>query len=187
MLPPSGDQDPRARKAVEEAGRALERVAALVEDLGHYARLASGEARLHPAPASLGEILRIAAGGVTLPATPTVDVLVQVPAEIDITIHADVTRLAEACGALATALARAQVEDSTVLLTTAPENRPDRPSILISLAPLRGSAAAGRPARLERSGAGLSLATADLIVRLHGGTLAERWTEEAWAGYVVRL
>ena len=44
-----------------------------------------------------------------------------------------------------------------------------------------------RPPRLDRSGMGLSLALAELSLRLQEGSLSELWVDGRWGGYVLRF
>jgi len=177
--------NPRARKAVEQASHATERILALADELRDYSRLASGEARLSPASSSLQAILTAAAGRTVLPNQPKVGVIVEM--STDVVVRADPSRLADACSALATALARAQVGDATLVLTLAGGSAPATPIILITVSQWLQSVVEERPPRLDRSGLGLRIATAELSIRLLGGGLMERWGQEGWAGYSVRL
>lgn len=186
LLTKLGADDPRARKAIGDAGHAADRIAALLDELSHYGRLACGEAHLHIDDASLRAILEEAARRTTSPAGTEVGMTVRVSP--DVSVRADRARLVEACTALTTALAHAQVASAATIVSTVAPERAGAGSVLrVVLDPHLGSTSGRRPPRLDRSGAGLSLAIADLVIRLHGGALFESWVEDVWIGYEVPL
>lgn len=185
LLEKRGNDDARAQKAVEEAGHAAERMTLLLLQLSDYTRLASGESRLHTELTPLRDVLEAAAGRVPRPSPAGVEIAVRVSP--DIAILLDRARLADAFAALAAAVARAQTTGGTVILAIVEANEPAGPAIVVAPSADVDSRAAERAPRLDRSGAGLTLALAELTVRRHGGALAERWIDDSWAGYVVRL
>jgi hypothetical protein len=55
---------------------------------------------------------------------------------------------------------------------------------VLRISPLASIAATDeQPVAIERAGAGLSLALAQLIVQRHGGTVSECRRDDAWSGY----
>lgn len=185
LLAKLGTDDPRAPKAIGDAGHAADRMAALLDELSYYGRLACGEAHLHLDTASLPSLLEDAARQTTLPRDVEVEIGVRVSP--DVSVRADRARLTESCAALAAALAHAQVSPATIVFTVSSDGAAGSPVLRVVLDPHAGSTLGRRPPRLDRSGAGLSLAIADLIIRLHGGAPFEAWAEDTWVGYEVPL
>ena len=177
--------DADALKSVALACKATDQMAALLDDISRYARLARREVNLNPEITPLSPILAAAITKMTLPADPRVEVTSQVPA--DVVAWADATATGEFCAALGTALARAAVQGGT-LVFRAP-SRSDNPDLEVALCPLEAAdmPAEIRPARLDRSGMGLALALAELCLRLQGGSLSELWVDGRWGGYVLRF
>jgi signal transduction histidine kinase len=183
LLTQSGTLDARASRSVAEACRAADRMADLLDELSHYARWARGEFELKPAPTHLDGVLTAAAEAATLPETPAITVTTDTPAGL--IAQVDSERWAAACAALTTSLARAQVAPVVLILAALADGN----ALEIALTPVtfRDHAADERPPDLDRSGTGLSVPLAELVIRLHGGRLTERWVGASWAGYQIRL
>ena len=183
LLVQGGELEGRAAKAVHEATKATDRMADLLDELSAYARWARGDARLMRGPVPLHDVLTRAMAASQLPSSPAVSVALDVPADLD--VDADRDQLSAACGHLISALARAQVGDTELTVRA----RKVRGHVEVRMSP------AGRPdgaeeraePMLERSGLGLGVALADLLLRLHGATLQERRQGQAWTGYVIRF
>ena len=86
---------------------------------------------------------------------------------------------------LISALARAQVGDTE--LTLRARKLDSHVELRISSAAGLVGAEEGADPMLERSGVGLGVALADLLIRLHGATLRERHHGSTWTGYVIRF
>jgi signal transduction histidine kinase len=180
----SASLDPRAAKMVTDAIRATDRMGELLDEVTEFARWARGEHALTMTSVALRDIVVAAT---TSAATPThAQVRVEVDAPPDVTADADGAQLTRACASLLAAIARSQTRDATIVVAVRSGNL-GRGVLLMAPGELLDSPAAERPAALERAGAGLSIALADLIVKRHGGALVERWVGEVWAGYEVRL
>jgi len=175
---------PRAAKAVTDAGRALDRMAILLDEVSRYAQWAGGEPRISRQPASLHDLLTQAAAR-AVSATGARALTAEVQSSSDVAAEVDVPRLAEACASLVIAVARAHPEGAAVGLGVSAPRR--GAALRIEPLPVAGGRAESRPPNLGRGGMGLAVPLADLVIRAHGGTLAERWREGAWRGYVVRL
>ena len=185
LLAQQGGGDARATRAVEQAGQATDRMAVLVEEISAYARLASGEIRMLPKPVPLADVLGPAAERAAVPADAPVRVRVEIPS--DLTISVDGARLTDACAAMVAALARAQVGETVIVVTAEAAASRGRVTVRITVASGLDAPCEERALRVGRSGAGLSLAMAELTVRLHQGTTHECWAGANWIGYVVRL
>ncbi len=183
LLVQGGELDARAAKAVEEATRATDRIAALLDDLSVYARWARGDARLMRGPVPLHDVLTRALAVSHLPSSPTVTATLEVPSNVS--VNADRDQLSAAVGHLVSALARAQVADTELTLRA----RKVDGQVELRISPTAGldDAEEGAEPMLERSGQGLGVALAELLIRLHGATLHERRHGQTWAGYVVRF
>jgi hypothetical protein len=98
----------------------------------------------------------------------------------------DAVHLTRAVSALVAATARSLVRGGTVVIDVR-EASPGHAVLRIGPQHLLDAAVEERPPALERAGAGLSIALADLIVTRHGATLLECWAGTEWAGYECRL
>jgi len=183
LLVQGGQLDPRAAKAVQEATRATDRMADLLDELSVYARWARGDARLMRGPVPLHDVLTRAVAASHLPSSPAVTATLDVPA--DVNVEADRDQLSAACAHLISALARAQVGDTE--LTLRARTLDGHVEMRISPAAGLDGAEEGAEPMLERSGLGLGVALADLLIRLHGATLRERRQGSTWTGYVIRF
>lgn len=177
----------RHRRIVGDTGKALARVAALLDEVSELARLLNGEAAMTRRPLDLPALLHRAAGEATLPAVPEVTAAIEAPAEA--ALAGDESRLAPAFSTLLTALGRAQSEPGIIDVRVTPPRTAGRgvTQILISPRRIGGGRAVSRPVDLGRGGLGLTLAIADTVIKAHGGRLRERWIDGRWAGFVVRL
>jgi hypothetical protein len=103
----------------------------------------------------------------------------------DLLVDADRDQLSAACAHLISALARAQVGDTELTLRA----RNVDGHVEMRICPTSGldGAEEGAEPMLERSGLGLGVALADLLIRLHGATLRERRHGPTWTGYVIRF
>ncbi len=176
--------DPGAIKAVDDAGRALDRMANVLDELSRYAQWASGESAVAPAHASLREAITQAAARAVSSARG--EVTAEVQSSADVMAEVDVSRLAEACASLVIAVARAHVESPAVSLAVLATSRGGA-TLRIEPLPLARGRTESRPADLARGGMGLAVPFADLVIRTHGGTLSEAWSAGTWRGYIVRL
>ncbi len=183
LLVQGGELDARASKAVQEATRATDRMADLLDELSAYARWARGDARLMRGPVPLHDVLTRAVTASRLPSSPSVTVTLEVPP--DVNVDADRDQLSTACAHLISALARAQVGDTELTLGA----RKVDGHVEMWISPRAGldGADEGAEPMLERSGQGLGVALADLLIRLHGATLRERRHGPTWTGYVIRF
>jgi signal transduction histidine kinase len=183
LLVLGGQLEPKVLKAVEEASRAGDRMAELLDELSLYARWARGEAHLKPAPVRLAELLQNAVAAVPLPAAPPIDITISIPP--DLQVQADETQLGYAFRQLIASLIRAQVEDAQILVRGTVEDGTTTVTVVVR----RDDETEWdeEVPTLERSGLGLGVALADLLVRLHGATLLERRHGRTWAGYVIRF
>ena len=175
--------DPQALKCVTHASRATDQMAALLDDVSRYARLARGEG-LHPAITPLAPIVAEAIPRIVLPDGPRMGVTSEVPPSA--TVWADPAATVEFCAALGTALARAAAEGGTLVFSCRQPSS-DGLELAIRHTDATGATYEARAPRLDRSGMGLSLALAELTLRLQGGALAELWAGDRWAGYVLRF
>jgi len=175
--------DPGTAKAVDDTGRALDRMASLLDELSRYAQWAIGESAVTPARASLREVITQAAARAVAAARGAVTAEVQ--SSPDVVADVDVSRLAEACASLVTAVARAHAESPAVSLAVSAHRA--SATIRIEALPRAGGRIESRPANLGRGGMGLAVPFADLVIRAHGGILSEQWWAGAWRGYSVRL
>jgi signal transduction histidine kinase len=176
--------DPGAAKAVDDAGRAMDRMASLLDELSRYSQWASGESAVAPARASLREVLTQTAARAVSAAGGAVTAEVQSSA--DVIVEVDAARLIEACVSLLTAVARAHAESPAVSLAVS-ETRRGGAILQIEALPRVGGRVESRPPDLGRGGMGLAVPFADLLIRAHGGTLVEQWCAGRWRGYSVRL
>lgn len=183
LLVQGGELDARTSKAVHEATRATDRMADLLDELSAYARWARGDARLMRGPVPLHEVLTRAVSASQLPSSPAITTTMDVPP--DLPVDADRDQLSAACAHLISALARAQVEDTE--LTMRARKVDDHVELRIAPASAWDGADEGAEPVLERSGLGLGVALADLLIRLHGATLRERRHGQTWTGYVIRF
>jgi signal transduction histidine kinase len=183
LLVLGGQLDPKMLKAVEEASRAGDRMAELLDELSLYARWARGEAQLKRVPVHLADVMAAAAAAVPLPATPAIDVALAIPP--DLQVQADEAQLSHAFRQLLASLIRAQVEDARILVRGIVEDGTTTVFILVRRD--EDTDWDEEDATLERAGLGLGIAQADLLIRLHGATLRERRHGRTWAGYVVRF
>ena len=175
--------DPQALKCVTQASRATGQMAALLDDVSRYARLARGEVRLHPAITPLAPIVAEAIPRIALPDGARVEVTSEVP--LSATVWADAAATAEFCAAMGTALARAAVEGGTLVFRCLPAASGGDLELAVGHAEAVGTAYEMRAPRLDRSGMGLGLALAELSLRLQDGSLAELWADNRWGGYVL--
>ena len=176
--------DPRAAKMVNDAIRATDRMGELLEEVSEFARWARGEHALTMTRVALRDIVVAATKSAAMPTHAQVRVEVDAPP--DVTADADGAPLTRACASLVAAIARSQIQDATIVVAV---RSGDQGRAVLRIAPgdLLDSPAAERPPAVERAGAGLSIAMADVIITRHGGRLAERWVGDVWAGYVCRL
>ena len=182
MLAQAGTLDARATKMVTDAQRAADQMSALLDQLSEFARWSRGEHTLTRVSTGLRGALAAAAA----PPQAGSKVGVELTGPPDVTADVDAAQLTRAVSALVAASARSLVKGGTVVIDVRAGN--DREAVLrIGPQQLLDTLAEDRPAALERAGAGLSVALADLIVRRHGGTLLERWAGKEWAGYECRL
>jgi signal transduction histidine kinase len=183
LLDQGGQLDARSAKAVQEATRATDRMADLLDELSAYARWARGDARLMRGPVALADVVSRALASSHLPTSPAVTAAADVPAEIE--VDADREQLAQACGQLVSAVARAQVANAEVIVRG--RLLAKRVEIRIAITPELDAEGEDAEPMLERSGLGLGVALAELLIRVHGATLVERRHGRAWAGYVIRF
>jgi hypothetical protein len=111
--------------------------------------------------------------------------VVRVEAEADMTVQVDAKEFSTACGSLLAALVRAQTADVELVLSA----RSIAGGFEVRIGPAAGLDDDAEDAEIlvERAGLGLGVALADLVVRLHGGTVAERRRGGVWSGYVLRV
>jgi hypothetical protein len=179
------NDDAQAQKSISLACRATDQMTLLLDEVSRYARLARGEARLQPTVTLLAPIIQAAIPKMTLPADPQVDVVSEIPPSV--TVWADPSATAEFCAAMGTALARAAVEGGTLVFGCREPSHREHVDITLRPSDATGPQAEMRAPRLDRSGMGLSLALAELNLRLLGGTLTEWWVENRWNGYLLRF
>jgi hypothetical protein len=177
--------NPGSRRTVELAARATDQMATLIEEVSRYTRLARGEAPLHPRPTPLAAVLQSASQQLASQAGAGRPIEVEVSEGAMAFVDPDAT--AEGCAALATALGRAHAEAGKLRFRDVPTGGDPSVAVLIAAEFSPEATAHTRPARLDRSGAGLSLALAELVLRLQGGRLEEHWVREKWVGYVLHL
>lgn len=177
--------DPGAVKAIGDASRALDRMTGLLDELSRYAQWARGESVIAPARASLREVLTQAAARAVSVAGADGALSVEVQSSADVTAEVDVQRLAEACGSLVVAVARANAKAPGVSLAVAGTSR--GATLRIEPLPMVQRRLEARPPDLGRGGMGLAVPFADLVIRAHRGVLTELWSADTWYGYRVRL
>ena len=182
MLAQAGALDARATKMVNDAQRAADQMSALLDQVSEFARWARGEHTL--TRVSTG--LRDAMGAAAPPTQAGSNVGVELTGPADITADVDAAQLTRAVSALVAATARSLVKGGTVVIDVR-AGSPGGAVLRIGPRQLLDATAEERPPTLERAGAGLSVALADLIIKRHGGTLLERWAGTEWAGYECRL
>ena len=173
LLVQGGELDARAAKAVQEATRATDRMADLLDELSVYARWARGDARLMRGPVPLHDVLTRAMAASHLPSSPAVTATLDVPA--DVNVDADRDQLSAACAHLISALARAQVGDTE--LTLRARKLDSHVELRISSAAGLDGAEEGAEPMLERSGArpgGGVGRSADPSARRHAARAASR-------------
>jgi signal transduction histidine kinase len=179
MLAQGSALDDRSARMVAHVEQATDRMSALLDEVSEFARWVRGDHTVNLTPLPLGEIAAAAAAGATRPDAVQVGIEVDAPPEIIASV--DRAPLTRAWAALVSALARAQVEDATIVVVLR-SSGPGR--AVLRVAPLASlDATDERPVIIERAGAGLSLVLAQLIVQRHGGQLVECWRGGGWAGY----
>lgn len=178
LLAQGGSLDERQVKAVTEASRAADRMAALLDEVSTYARWARGEVALTTALVALAPLLH----GITDALPAGTAVTVSAPEEL--TVHADAVHLQTALHALATAVARALPDAATLAVIA---TRTDDGRVHVTLGGESAEAVEERAPDLRRAGVGLGLALAHLVIQAHGGSLAERHAGGRWNGYVIQI
>lgn len=179
MLAQGQALDARGAKMVADIQRAANRMSGLLDEVSELARWVRGEHTVNGTLGPLADLVAAAAARATFPDSPLVRVEVAAPA--DVTAVVDQPPLVRAWAALISAVARAQVEDATIAVVL---RRSEAGPAELRIAPqTRLDAADERPMTIERAGAGLSLALAELILQRHGGGVVECWQPGAWAGY----
>lgn len=179
LLEPRVAGDAAAQRSVEQAAAAATRMAELLEELSEYARWVRGESTLTLEPMRLRELLTIAADLAAARVPAEVRVLVDAPA--DLTVEVDAARLAPATAALAAALARSQTSAAAIALAS------DGASFIRIAHPGVPGERTDRPAAIERAGAGLTIALAEILIARHGWRLVEHWVGNNWVGYELKL
>lgn len=179
LLARSPALDARGAKMIGDVQRATDRMSVLLDELSELARWVRGEHFLSTTSQPLAAIVAAAAADVALPDSPVVRLDVEAPAEIAAPV--DQLPLVRAWSALIAAAVRAQVKDATVrvVLSSAESGRAE---LQIASGPWLDPLDV-RPVAIERAGAGLSLALAELILQRHGGGVVECWQPGVWAGY----
>jgi len=183
LLEQGGQLDVRSSKAVQEATKATDRMADLLDELSTYACWARGDAHLMLGPVPLADVVSRALAASHLPTSPAITAAADVPPELE--VQADREQLAQACAHLVSAVARAQAADGAVIV----RGRVVEKRVHVRIAIKAELDAEGEDAEplLERSGLGLGVALAELLIRMHGATLHERRHGRAWYGYVIRF
>lgn len=177
------DLDERAMKAVTEAARATDRMAELLDTLADFIRCARGDTALTPQPVPLARVLNRATTQTTMREGSTLKVASEADARI--VVAADETRLSAALSTLAATVAFAADAEAHDTLALRASDTAESISIVVSTDPTGTTET--RPFAPLRSGGGLALPLAELTVRMHGGSVEERWSGDMWLGYVVRL
>ena len=181
------EQDPtlgeRPRRVMTEMTRAIDRLAALLDELSELAHLKDGRIKLTLRSMSLRSVLNQAVQAVELPENVEMDLDVVAPA--DVRMRVDEARLRAAFCTLIVTLARAQAGSSSFDLRLSK----GRTSALVVVQPrsLGRGTVVEQAVDFSRGGTGLQLPIADAVVQAHGGRLRERWVAGRWAGFVVRL
>ena len=172
-----------AQRAVEQTIKATDQMAALLDEISRYARLARGETPLRPTTGSLTDVLTDASGRAAALSGAEVDVRLPDGAGC----WADASHTADSCAALAVALNRARLEGAKLSFRSVATGRDDSVTVLLAADFSPEETGHTRPVRLDRSGAGLTLATAELVFRLQSGSVEEHWVRDKWMGYLIRL
>lgn len=175
--------DAPGRRSLDQAGAAATRMAELLDELSEYARWVRGETRLVVTAAPLRSLLDTVRDGASTETT-IVDIVNGGDVPDRTAVPADAPRLIRALTSLVAAVARARIDESPVTITLgASRDRDGRLVIRIAAAAAAGTVLYERATNIERAGAGLSIALADLVVHRHGGRLAEAWSDSGWVGY----
>ena len=171
--------DARSAKMVADAERATDRMSVLLDEVSEFARWVRGDHTVNLTRMPLNDIVAAAVASAMLP--DSVEIRVEVDTPADVTAAVDRGPLIKAWAALVSATARAQVEDATIAVVL---RSADPGHAVLRIAPHGSLEATGeQPVVIERAGAGLSLALAELIVKRHGGGVTECRTAEGWMGY----
>jgi K+-sensing histidine kinase KdpD len=181
------EQDPtihqRARKVIDDATRAADKLVALLDEIGELARLKDDAVRMTLKSTSLRSVLNQAVQAVELPASHDVELDVVAPA--DVRRRLDEARMRTVFCTLIDVLARSQTGAATIDLrltkTSGAANVWVTPRSL-----LRGKVI-DQPIDVTRGGFGMLLPIAESIIGAHGGKLRERWIAGRWSGFLVRL
>jgi signal transduction histidine kinase len=181
------DRDPtlpqRARKVIDEATNAADKLVALLDEVGELARLQDKALRLTLKSMSLRSVLNQAVQAAELPASHDVELDVVAPA--DVRRRVDEARMRQVFGTLIFVLARAQTGAATIDLRLTRT----KSAAYVWVTPrslLRGKVV-DQPIDVTRGGSGMLLPIAEAIVQAHGGKLRERWIAGRWSGFIVRL
>jgi signal transduction histidine kinase len=175
--------NPKARKVIGDATRAVDRLVTLLDEIGELARLKSDAVRLTLKSLSLRSVLNQAVQAAELPDIHDVELDVVAPA--DVRRRVDEGLMRSAFGTLIYVLARAQKGSATIDLRLIRTKN----SAYVWVTPrslLRGKIE-DKPIDVARAGSGMLLAIAEAIVQAHGGRLRERWVAGRWSGFIVRL
>jgi signal transduction histidine kinase len=181
------DRDPtlpqRARKVIDDATNAADKLVALLDEVGELARLQDKALRLTLKSMSLRSVLNQAVQAAELPASHDVELDVVAPA--DVRRRVDEARMRQVFGTLIFVLARAQTGAATIDLRLTRT----KSAAYVWVTPrslLRGKVV-DQPIDVTRGGSGMLLPIAEAIVQAHGGKLRERWIAGRWSGFIVRL
>jgi signal transduction histidine kinase len=161
------------RNAVAGATKAGDRATELLTQLSALARLYRGEVRLDAKAAPLEPLLRAALHDAALPAEPVVTLHVaDLPG---LTVPADERMLRIAIAALVTALARAQVHDTRIVVSARESSMAPSTDITVDIKPFPSPAATAEehPLNIVRGGVGFDLPIAAYIIGAHRGRIAE--------------